>query len=273
MGAQRAIADVAEPQTSVADHGRSEPLCQLVTEDGDGRLAVDPAIELSEEAIRQRSEQIWEREGRPEGYAEDHWRRARAELAELMAKTSNAQLAIRPMDDVAPSIPACTLVPEAPPSAAAPDSQPEVLDGDLQALSGQEVAFSPARDESVVAISRPLRLPLTPRPQQTALVPSIICAGLVLRGSLESSGDVQFDGILEGDIFCASLAVGEAGVIQGEVVADEVTVRGRIEGRICARRVYLFSSACVEGDIHYGTLAVEFGAHLTAISGSKMIPW
>ena len=35
---------------------------------------------VSEEAIRQRSYEIWEREGHPTGKADEHWFRARAQL-------------------------------------------------------------------------------------------------------------------------------------------------------------------------------------------------
>lgn len=35
---------------------------------------------ISDEAIRQRSYAIWEREGRPDGKAMDHWLRAKVEL-------------------------------------------------------------------------------------------------------------------------------------------------------------------------------------------------
>lgn len=35
---------------------------------------------VSEEAIRQRSYEMWEREGCPDGKAEEHWFRARVEL-------------------------------------------------------------------------------------------------------------------------------------------------------------------------------------------------
>lgn len=35
----------------------------------------------SEQRIKQRAYEIWEEEGRPEGRAQDHWRRAEAELA------------------------------------------------------------------------------------------------------------------------------------------------------------------------------------------------
>ena len=120
MGAQRAffVAEAAEPefQNDGVDHERTELPCQLVTDVGDDYLDCGPAIEPSEEAIRLRSQQIWEGEGCPEGYAQDHWMRARAELAALMARTSKAQLtaAMRPMDDALPAIPGatCTMGPE-----------------------------------------------------------------------------------------------------------------------------------------------------------------
>ena len=266
MGAQRAISDSAEPEPLKADHARPEPLCQLVTEDGDHRPDTGPAIELSEEAIRQRSKQIWEREGCPEGCAQDHWVRARAELAALMEKTSNAH---RPNDDIAQSIVVPAMAPQTSQStqaAAAPDSKGDVLSDDVEtapkALSKQHVTFSPTRDESVCVSPRPLRLPLMKRSKQTSVAPSIICAGIVLSGTVESPGEVQFDGDMEGDICCAGLAVGEEALVQGEVMADEVTVRGHIRGRIRARKVHLFCGSCVEGEILYGTLMVETGAKL-----------
>lgn len=44
----------------------------------------------SEEAIRIRSYQIWEREGRPDGCAQEHWARAKAELEAEMKAASMA---------------------------------------------------------------------------------------------------------------------------------------------------------------------------------------
>lgn len=46
----------------------------------------DPA----EEAIRLRSYQIWEREGRPQGCSQEHWARAKAELEAEMQQASIA---------------------------------------------------------------------------------------------------------------------------------------------------------------------------------------
>lgn len=45
----------------------------------------------SEDEIRMRSYLIWDREGRPEGKSEEHWRRAKAELeAEFQAKCAGS---------------------------------------------------------------------------------------------------------------------------------------------------------------------------------------
>ncbi|TSD84050.1 DUF2934 domain-containing protein [Mycobacterium sp. KBS0706] len=39
-----------------------------------------PRRPVEDEEIRRHAYEIWEREGRPEGRAEEHWRRAEAEL-------------------------------------------------------------------------------------------------------------------------------------------------------------------------------------------------
>ena len=90
--------------------------------------------------------------------------------------------------------------------------------------------------------------------------PSIISADVVVTGTLSSTGDMQVDGRVEGDVHSAALVVGEKATIQGEVMADEVTVRGRIEGSIRARKVLLCSTCHVEGNILHEAFAVEAGA-------------
>jgi hypothetical protein len=55
----------------------------------------NPAV--PDEAIRMRSYQIWEREGRPEGRDVDHWLRALEELrAEVLASAAPEEGAPRP---------------------------------------------------------------------------------------------------------------------------------------------------------------------------------
>lgn len=92
------------------------------------------------------------------------------------------------------------------------------------------------------------------------IAPSIFSADLSIEGSLKSDGDIQFDGRIEGSIRSRSLTIGEKATINGEIVADEVTIRGRVQGSIRARKVHLSSTSHVEGDIFHNALGVESGA-------------
>ena len=91
-------------------------------------------------------------------------------------------------------------------------------------------------------------------------VPSILSADVVVRGTLISSGDVQVDGKIEGDIRAAGLVIGEKAVVAGDVYAEEATVRGRVEGSISARKVQLAATCHVVGNVLHESLSVESGA-------------
>lgn len=92
-------------------------------------------------------------------------------------------------------------------------------------------------------------------------VPSLISTDVTLEGNLTSSGEVQFDGNIIGNIRAASLIIGEKASVRGEVACENVTIRGRVEGMVRARNVALASTAHIEGDILHSSLSVEPGAH------------
>src|SRR6202012_961937 len=90
--------------------------------------------------------------------------------------------------------------------------------------------------------------------------PSIISADLVVTGALTSTGDIQIDGRVEGDVRSTGLVIGDKAFILGDVMGDDVTVRGRVQGSIRARKVLLCSTCHVEGNILHEAFAVEAGA-------------
>lgn len=92
--------------------------------------------------------------------------------------------------------------------------------------------------------------------------PTIISPDLHITGNLVTDGDMQIDGILEGDVKSGFLGVGPSAVVSGEIIADDVIVHGKVTGRIRARSVTLTSSARVIGDIWHEVLSVEAGAFL-----------
>jgi cytoskeletal protein CcmA (bactofilin family) len=104
-------------------------------------------------------------------------------------------------------------------------------------------------------------LPL-PQPQKRVgrSAPSIISDDLVVVGTLTSTGDIQIDGKVEGDIRSGSVTIGEKANFEGEIVAEECTIRGRVQGIVRARKVQLSSTCHMEGTILHEVLAVEVGA-------------
>ena len=90
---------------------------------------------------------------------------------------------------------------------------------------------------------------------------SVLSADLHVTGNLKTTGDIQVEGTIEGDIRAHLLTVGEGATIKGEVIADDVVVNGRIVGCVRGLKVRLTSTARVEGDIIHKTIAIESGAH------------
>lgn len=106
----------------------------------------------------------------------------------------------------------------------------------------------------------PVASPAPKRAGRSGTVPSIISGDLAVTGTLNSTGDVQIDGIVEGDVRSVGLVIGERAEIHGEIWAEDVTVRGKVIGRIRARKVLLSATSHVEGDILHEAFAVEAGA-------------
>lgn len=90
---------------------------------------------------------------------------------------------------------------------------------------------------------------------------SILSSDLTVVGNLKTTGDIQVEGTVEGDIRAHLLTVGEGATIRGEIVADDIVVNGRVVGRVRGLKVRLTSTARVEGDIIHKTIAIESGAH------------
>ncbi|PIE12187.1 MAG: hypothetical protein CSA70_10620 [Rhodobacterales bacterium] len=125
-------------------------------------------------------------------------------------------------------------------------------------------APKPAAPESAAPAAAPKTAPSTefkasaPKAKPPA---SVLSSDLHISGNLKTTGDIQIEGTIEGDIRAHLLTVGEGATVKGEVIADDVVVNGRIVGRVRGLKVRLTSTARVEGDIIHKTIAIESGAH------------
>ena len=93
-------------------------------------------------------------------------------------------------------------------------------------------------------------------------VPSIISSDLKIIGNMESTGDIQIDGTIQGDIRSLTLTIGEQAHVKGSVFAESVRVCGHVSGEIKCTNVILAKTARVEGDVAHQSLAIEAGAYI-----------
>jgi cytoskeletal protein CcmA (bactofilin family) len=93
-------------------------------------------------------------------------------------------------------------------------------------------------------------------------VPSIISADLTITGDLVSTGEIQVDGTIDGDIRCRALVIGVDGAVTGEIEADSVRLHGKVTGQVRAKTVFLAATAHMIGDITHESLAIEPGAFM-----------
>jgi cytoskeletal protein CcmA (bactofilin family) len=84
----------------------------------------------------------------------------------------------------------------------------------------------------------------------------IIGQGLKIIGR----GTLQVDGEIEGDVQAVEVIIGEQGKVTGMVAGQQVVVRGKVSGVVCAKNVALQASSDVQGDVHHMSFAIEQGA-------------
>jgi cytoskeletal protein CcmA (bactofilin family) len=102
---------------------------------------------------------------------------------------------------------------------------------------------------------------MSPSSSASKLVPSIIGEDLTITGNVSARGEVQVDGHINGDVRCSSLLLSERSQVIGNVVAEDLVVRGKVIGGIKGLRVTLHNNCYVEGDIQHQSLAIEQGAY------------
>jgi cytoskeletal protein CcmA (bactofilin family) len=92
-------------------------------------------------------------------------------------------------------------------------------------------------------------------------VASVIGTDLAVTGNLQSKGEIQIEGQVQGDLNAARIVVGPNAKITGSIVADDIEVQGTVNGSIRGMRVTLKSNSRVEGDVFHQSLAIEQGAY------------
>ncbi len=107
------------------------------------------------------------------------------------------------------------------------------------------------------------------RPAAEAAPPaSQLGRALTVKGQLETEGELRIFGQVRGRIDADRLVVERGGAIEGDVVAREVRIGGRLNGRVFALSVAIEDGADVNGRIFHNTVTVAKGARFEG-----RMPW
>ena len=88
-------------------------------------------------------------------------------------------------------------------------------------------------------IFRRLKKKKTSEPRHVDAGPSIIASDVIIDGNLSTGGELQIDGTVHGMVRARSCVIDMQGVVEGEIIAEEVFVRGRVIGPIRGIHVHL----------------------------------
>lgn len=98
---------------------------------------------------------------------------------------------------------------------------------------------------------------------------TLISKGSEIIGDIKFTGDLEIQGVVQGNIYAsadsgATVRVVEGGRVVGEIHAPKIIVNGQVEGDVhCSEHVELAAKASVIGDVHYKLIEMVKGAQLS----------
>jgi cytoskeletal protein CcmA (bactofilin family) len=106
---------------------------------------------------------------------------------------------------------------------------------------------------------------------------NVLSADVEIKGSLKFTGELTFEGKIEGEIQSDGvLTLGETAVVNGNINAQSVIVRGKVNGNIVAKeKIDIKSKSEMFGDIRAAKLAIEEGVTFvgkTEVNPNKVAP-
>ena len=100
---------------------------------------------------------------------------------------------------------------------------------------------------------------------------TLIARGTVIEGTVTANASMRIDGQIKGSVRAQddqslTVVVSGNGQIEGDIRAPRVVVAGQVNGQIHASdRVELHAGCTVQGDIRYGSIAIEHGARVLGL--------
>jgi cytoskeletal protein CcmA (bactofilin family) len=106
---------------------------------------------------------------------------------------------------------------------------------------------------------------------------NVLGSDVEIKGTIKFAGELAFDGKLDGEIHTdGTLHLGDSAVVNGNISAQSVIVRGKINGNITAKeKIEIKGKTELFGDIRATKLAIEEGVTFvgkTEVNPNKVSP-
>ena len=92
--------------------------------------------------------------------------------------------------------------------------------------------------------------------------PTIIARDLRIEGEITSAGLIEIEGNIKGTLKGNAVILREEAVVEGDIIAESLSIRGKFDGTIKAKSINISGKARITGVIEYESLCVEDGASI-----------
>ena len=93
---------------------------------------------------------------------------------------------------------------------------------------------------------------------------SIISKDTSIKGNINSTGALEIEGDIKGDITGNIVTLRETSDVDGNIVAKVLNLKGKFNGILKSEKINISKTANIKGTLEYITLCVEEGAIIEA---------
>ena len=98
--------------------------------------------------------------------------------------------------------------------------------------------------------------------QSTVYKPSIISEGFTFEGTITSEGTLNISGVVRGKVTAKSILIDTSGKVDGELNAENLVIKGQLNGDVSCDDLNVGPLARVDGSISYKYIHIQRGGRV-----------
>ena len=140
------------------------------------------------------------------------------------------------------------------------NSTPDSSEDKIADEQSENYADAASVEESVPVAMSSYEIARNEAPSRSGISkPSIISEGFEFVGTITSEGTLNIAGVVKGKITAKSVLVDVEGLVEGELNADLLMVKGKVTGDVKCQDLNVGPRALVDGTIAYQNIHIQRG--------------